>query len=326
MNVFTKRGDAGKTSLYGGTPVSKDDPRVWCYGTVDEANSVLALIHASLEFDDLKSTVRDIQNKLFIVGAELASDDAQREKNTTVIEEADVSGLEDRISAYTVEFGKITGFSLPGETQVSSLFHVARTVIRRAERHVVSLSQSEYVPPVLLKYLNRLSDALYIMAKMEVYKSFIKKVVEKLKNLGLSENSGTIFNTELCDKLRDAAGAESGRIGTPVSLAIADEGGSLCYFYRFPGAALVSVDVARNKAYTAVAMKQPSGDLYNEVLPGGSLHGLNATDPKIVAFGGGFPLFVNGRLVGGIGISGGAVSEDEQIGRQVVAAFEAGQP
>jgi ATP:cob(I)alamin adenosyltransferase len=327
LNIFTKRGDAGKTSLYGGTEVFKDDPRVWCYGTVDEANSVLALIYSSLEFDDLKTTVRTVQNKLFIVGAELAGDEKQREKNSAVIVEEDVRNLEELIGGYTEEFGKVTGFSLPGETPVSSLFHLARTVVRRAERHVVSLSREEYVSPVLLKYLNRLSDALYVLAKTEVYRGFIKRVVKKLKELAMGEhdgagNGGTIFTAELCEKLRQAAQAESARIGVPVSLAIADEGGNPVYFYRIPNAILVSIKVATNKAYTAVAMKQPSGNLYDLCVSGGSLHGLNTADPDIVVFGGGFPLFINGRLAGGIGISGGTVPEDEQIGRQVVAEFE----
>jgi ATP:cob(I)alamin adenosyltransferase len=323
LNVFTRRGDAGKTSLYGGAEVFKDDTRVWCYGTLDEANSVLAVIYASLEFGDLKSIVRDIQNKLFVAGAELAADEKQREKMHTVITEADVGELEALISGYTGEFGKITGFTLPGETQVSALFHLARTIVRRAERHTVSLSREDYVSPVLLKYLNRLSDALYILAKMEVYRQFIKKVITRVKELNLTGGDETIFTPALCDRLRGAAESEGARIGAAVSLAIADEGGNLVYFYRFPGAALVSVDVARNKAYTAAAMQQPSGDLYREALPGGSLHGLNTADPRIVVFGGGFPLFVNSRLAGGIGVSGGAVSEDEAIGRRVIAEFEA---
>jgi ATP:cob(I)alamin adenosyltransferase len=327
LNIFTRRGDAGKTSLYGGAEVFKDDPRVWCYGTVDEANSVLALIYSSLEFDDLKAIVRIIQNKLFVVGAELASDEKQREKNSMVIVEEDIGNLEKLIGAYTDEFGKVTGFSLPGETPVSSLFHLARTVVRRAERHVVSLARDEYVSPVLLKYLNRLSDALYVLAKMEVYRGFIRRVVKRLKELEMGEHDGAgkggiICTAELCEKLRQAAQAESVKLDAPVSLAVVDEGGNLVYFYRIPNAGLVSIKVATNKAYTAVAMRQPSGNLYDLCVPGGSLHGLNTADPNIVVFGGGFPLFINGSLVGGIGISGGTVPEDEQIGRQVVAEFE----
>jgi ATP:cob(I)alamin adenosyltransferase len=331
LNIFTKRGDAGKTSLYGGKEVFKDDLRVWCYGTVDELNSALAMVHAFLEFDDLKAVVRDIQNKLFVVGAELASDESQRRKNESRINEEDVAYLEGIISGYTEEFGRVTNFSLPGETPVSAMFHFARTIVRRAERHTVSLSREEEVSPVLLKYLNRLSDTLFVLAKIEVYKSFIKRVVDKLGELtgrtgvilGGVEPEEAVFCPELCDRLRDAAARESVKIGVPVSLAIADGGGNLCYFYRMPGASLVSLGIAQNKAYTAVAMKQPTGNLYDLALPGGSLHGLNTADPRLVVFGGGFPLFAGGRLTGGVGISGGSVPEDEQIGGRVVAEFEA---
>jgi len=325
MSIFTKRGDQGLTSLYGGTEVSKDDLRVWCYGTVDEANSALAIAHASLEFDDLKSIVREIQNKLFSVGAELASDENQRQKEGECITDQDVSRLEDIITGYTEEFGKVTSFSLPGETPVSAALHLTRTIVRRAERHVVTLSRESYVSASLLRYLNRLSDALFVLAKIEVYRSFIRRVADKLKKpqsaVAVVED-GQGLSPELCDRLRDAALSESLAMGVPVSLAIADAGGNQVYFCRFPGALLVSIGIARNKAYTAVVMKQPSGNLYEAALPGGSLHGINTADPNLVVFGGGFPLFAGGAIAGGIGISGGSVPEDEQIGKRVVAEFE----
>ena len=327
-NIFTKRGDSGLTSLYGGTEVAKDDLRVWCYGTVDEANSVLAVAYASLKFDDLKSIVREIQEKLFLAGAELASDEKQRQKDGGRITEQDVSSLEGIITAYTEEFGNVTSFSLPGETPVSATLHLARTVTRRAERHVVSLSRESYVSDSLLKYLNRLSDTLFVLAKMEVYRSFVRHVADKLKELHKGtgevtmEEDGMVFNTNLCDRLRDAALSESIALNVNVSLAIADAGGNLVYFCRFPGAPLVSIGIAHNKAYTAVAMRQPSGNLYTEALPGGSLHGINTADPRLVIFGGGFPLFAGAKLAGGIGISGASVEDDEKIGRLVVTEFE----
>lgn len=335
MNIFTKRGDAGKTSLYGGAEVSKDDLRVWCYGTVDETNSALAIAHASLEFDDLKAIVREIQNKLFSVGAELASDEKQRAKEGARITDADVSRLEGIITGYTEDFGKVMGFTLPGETPVSASLHLARAIARRAERHVVSLSRDEHVSPALLKYLNRLSDTLFVLAKIEVYRNFIKRVVDKLRELQAgagaggdahfaagAQNGEIVFCADLCDRLKNAALFESLGIGAPVSLAILDKGGNLVYFCRFPGASLVSVDVAQKKAYTAVSLEKPSGDLYDAVSPGGDFHGLNTVDPRFVFFGGGFPLFARGVLVGGIGVSGGSIQEDEQIGRRVVAELE----
>jgi ATP:cob(I)alamin adenosyltransferase len=322
MSVYTKKGDTGETSLYGGMRVAKDSLRVWCYGTVDEANSILGLIYSALAFDDLRQIVRRIQETLFVLGAELASDEKGLEKLSKRIGDEDILFLEGIIDKYAAESGAISGFSIPGETPVSSLFHVARTVVRRAERHAVETSRSDSLPPPALRYLNRLSDALYILAKMEVYHTFVKKVIEKIEVLGSGGGrSNTPLDGVLCDRLCRAAGEESAKIGLGISIAIADTGGRLVFFFRYPEASLVSVDVAQNKAYTAVAMEQPSGNIYKEAIPGGSLYGINTVDPRIVVFGGGFPLFFKGNLIGGIGISGGTVEQDEQIAHRVLAEF-----
>jgi ATP:cob(I)alamin adenosyltransferase len=321
MSVYTKKGDAGETSLYGGTRVAKDSLRVWCYGTVDEANSILGLIYSTLGFDDLRQIVRRIQKTLFVLGAELASDEKGLEKLSKRIGDEDITFLEGIIDKYTEESGAVSGFSIPGETPVSSLFHVARTVVRRAERHAVEASHSDTLPPLALRYLNRLSDTLYILAKEEVYHTFVHKVAKKIESLS-SGGKQSKLDGALCDRLCRAAGEESAKIGLGVSIAIADTGGRLVFFFRYPEASLVSVDIAQNKAYTAVAMEQPSGNIYKEALPGGSLYGINTADPRIVAFGGGFPLFFKGNLIGGIGISGGTVEQDEQIAHRVLAEFD----
>jgi ATP:cob(I)alamin adenosyltransferase len=325
MNVYTKKGDTGVTSLFGGTTVAKDDVRVWAYGTVDEANSVLGVIYASLAFADLKDVVRDIQRKLFIVGAGLASDDAGRQKLDGRVTEDDVVALERVIDGYTDDFGKVTGFSIPGETAVSALFHVARTVVRRAERHVVTLAGSADVDPIYQKYLNRLSDALFILAKKEVYATFVAKVAEKIgggDGSGGGSVSGTVMlGDPLFTRLARAAAEESATVGIAVSLAVVDSAGVLAYFCRDPKAIQVSVGVAQNKAYTAAVMKAESGGLADVAQPGGALYGLTTADPRLVVFGGGFPLFAGGELVGAIGVSGGSAAQDEQVGRRVVAEF-----
>jgi ATP:cob(I)alamin adenosyltransferase len=328
MNVYTKKGDSGSTSLLGGTKVAKDDVRVWAYGTVDEANSVLGVIHASLRFDDLKAIVRDIQRKLFLVGAGLASDETGRKKLGSPITEADVGALEKIIDDYTDEFGKVNGFSIPGETTVSALFHVARTVVRRAERHVVTLSAANSdVDPIYTKYLNRLSDALFILAKKEVYAEFVAKVAEKLGAVTNETGSGgsAVRKDILCDelyvRLARAAADEGAKIGVGFSLAVVDTAGVLTYFCRDRSAIQVSVGVAQNKAYTAAVMKAASGGLYDAAQPGGSLYGINTVDPRLVVFGGGFPLFVGAEFVGAIGVSGGSVPEDEQVAKRVLAEF-----
>ena len=319
MSIYTKTGDSGETSLYGGSRVSKDDLRVWCYGTVDEFNSILGVVYAALTIPKLRNIVREVQEKLFILGAELASDDKVTLKARITAE--DTAHLEKIIDSFTKDLDEFTEFTIPGETLCSALFHVARTVVRRCERHVIRLAEKEYVSPEVLKYINRLSDFLFVLAQMEVFEMFVKQVVDKVVTFAGIKTTG-IWTEENCAALYRAAAAESAKIGISITFAIADESGTVIYFHSQPGAVLASVPIAQNKAYTSVAMRMPTGDLSKIAAPGGALFGINTADPKLVIFGGGFPLFKDGNLIGAIGISGGSVPEDEQIGKAVLAVFD----
>lgn len=321
MNIYTKTGDKGETSLYGGTRVSKDDKRVWCYGTVDEANSILGVIYASLGSAELKEVVRLIQKKMFVIGAQLASDEKGRDKLGDVITDSDIAWLEEIIDHYSISFGKSAGFVIPGETPVSSLFHVARTVVRRAERHLVELAREDFVSLMVLQYINRLSDALFVLAKREIIDGFIKKVAERIYRI-VAEEEKKIMTEKLCVKLCDAAYAESNRIGVPICFTISDARGTLLYFSRQEGALAVSIGISQKKAYTAAVLRMPTAELGAQSQPGCPLYGINTVDDQLVLFGGGFPLLTNGDVVGAIGISGGSVEQDEQIGRVVLAAFQ----
>jgi len=321
MNIYTKGGDSGETSLYGGTRISKDSLRVWCYGTVDEADGVLGVVHASTDIPKVKNIVRTIQRKLFVLNVELAADEDKQTDLKERITAEDITYLEGIIDEYTKDFGKMTGFSIPGETVCSAMLHVARTVIRRCERHVVALAKEEYVSKDVLKYINRLSDVLFVLGKMEVFEVFVKRVAGKVSSIaGLKDKDG--WFEERCNILCRAAVSESEKLGVPISIAIVDESGALAYFHRMPGAILVSVGIAQNKAYTSASIGLPTGDLAKLAAPGGSLFGINTAEPRYVIFGGGFPLFQDGGLVGAFGISGASVEEDEQIGKAVLNAFE----
>jgi ATP:cob(I)alamin adenosyltransferase len=326
MGIYTKKGDAGETSLFGGTRLAKDSLRVDCYGTVDEANSVLGVIYAGLQFDELKAIVRQIQNDMFIVASMLASDETGLQQLADKIGSDDVTDLENIIDRYTEEVGAISHFILPGDTVASSLFHVARTIVRRAERHVVTLASTEYVDPVLIKYLNRLSDALFILARAEAYGSYVReaavKVLEKLKQGGktVSENI-TQKRFEIYDRMAEAARLESERLNVPTCFAVCNETGDLQYFRRMPGALRVSISISENKAYTAANLKMKTEELAPLVQPGGQLYGMNISYPKLITFGGGIPLKIGGRVVGGVGVSGGTAEEDILIANKAIEAF-----
>lgn len=326
MKIYTKGGDKGYTSLYGGTRVSKDSLQVWCYGTIDEANSVLGTIHATIEFPELKSIVRTIQNKMFTIGANLASDESGQEKLKSKITDDDILYLEGIIDKYTEELGVIKNFTIPGETVTSSLFHVARTVVRRAERLVVNLSETAFVCPLILKYINRLSDTLYILARAEVYASFIKKVCTRIYELSNSDVTCNKFkNILFSDKLQNemfiAVKEEAFKQNIKVTFSIADENGNLCFTKRIEGAILPSIDYSIKKAYTSAVMKMSTSSLSKETQPNMSLFGLNGNDDRLVIFGGGVPLEIDGTIIGAVGISGGSVVEDEIIAKKAVDAF-----
>jgi len=130
------------------------------------------------------------------------------------------------------------------------------------------------------------------------------------------------FKTALIDAMAKAAYDESIKLGVGVTLAIADSGGALLYLQRFPNAILPSIEIAQNKAYTAAVLRMSTAQFGTIAQPGESAFGINVTAPKLVIFGGGFPLVKQGQTVGGIGISGASVEEDEQIAQAVLRVFE----
>jgi len=168
--VYTRGGDQGETSLVGGERASKSSPRIDCYGTVDELNAVLGLLRTSLETSDTAVTellpiVARIQNELFNLGAELATPDPERRAKSPRVLARHVDALETDMDRLNADLPQLTSFVLPGGGWVSSYCHVARTVCRRAERGVVALASTEDVGEHPVRYLNRLSDALFVFGR-----------------------------------------------------------------------------------------------------------------------------------------------------------------
>ena len=164
--IYTKGGDSGETSLTDGSRVAKDDLRVEAYGTVDEANAIIGLarLHASGDADKM---LERIQNDLFDLGADLSTPygDSKRQSNALRIVAAQVERLEREIDAMNDALKPLESFILPGGSAASAQLHLARTVTRRAERVAVALAKAETVNPEAIKYLNRLSDHLFVLAR-----------------------------------------------------------------------------------------------------------------------------------------------------------------
>ena len=169
MKIYTKTGDRGETGLFGGGRVSKDDPRVEAYGDVDELNAVLGLARSLELMPRIDELLVPVQRDLFSLGALLATpqpDKMKQQLEKARIDEARIEQLERAIDHGEQELEPLRAFVLPGGTPKSATLHVARTVCRRAERRVIALQREAEVPPVVIKYLNRLSDLRFVLARV----------------------------------------------------------------------------------------------------------------------------------------------------------------
>lgn len=169
MSIATRTGDDGWTGLFGAGRVRKDHLRVDAYGDVDELNAFLGLLRAEGLDSGIDTLLNTIQSTLFDLGAELATprDGNPMAKHVAPFEHAMVASLDAALELHEATLPAMTHFILPGGSRAASLFHVARTIARRAERRVVTLSHHEPVPESCVKYLNRLSDLLFILARRE---------------------------------------------------------------------------------------------------------------------------------------------------------------
>lgn len=166
MKIYTKTGDGGDTSLFGGGKVSKGTLRLDAYGTVDELNSLLGVCRALGPPPGCDPFLARVQSDLFRVGAELASSEKAPGGGFRPIDPADVRAIEEEIDRIDPQLQPLKQFILPGGSHPASMLHVARSVCRRAERIVVALSRKEKVGGTIIIYLNRLSDALFMLARL----------------------------------------------------------------------------------------------------------------------------------------------------------------
>jgi cob(I)alamin adenosyltransferase len=167
VKIYTKTGDNGETSLYGGERVSKFSQRVEAYGTVDEGNSAIGMARAAMNDPELDAVLAEIQNALFDVGADLATPIGSKyEKKLVRIDTQDVTRLENLIDQYQLECPEFKNFIHPGGTPAAAALHLARTITRRAEREVLRLESEEPSNHDVLLYLNRLSDFLFILSRV----------------------------------------------------------------------------------------------------------------------------------------------------------------
>lgn len=193
MKIYTRTGDAGDTGLLGAGRVGKDDLRVAAYGTVDEANSAIGLARANLRSDvradpglaELDTVLGDVQNLLFDLGADLATPaDSSARGRLRAIDEADVATLEKQIDAFTADLPELKNFILPAGSRAAAALHLARAVVRRAEREAVALGRRDSINQYAVVVLNRLSDLLFTLARVANLRSGFEEVIWSARRSG----------------------------------------------------------------------------------------------------------------------------------------------
>lgn len=349
MNVYTKGGDKGTTSLVHTKNVSKSDDRIQLVGTIDELTSHIGLVKTMLSDGDTIHFLEKIQATLITVMAGVA-DPYNREYK---INDDKTELLEKEIDRLEGLFDRPKKFILPGACRLSAEIDVARTVARRAERALAVVSVKFGTDTGTKKYMNRLADYLYVLARFTDAKEAgiganketeaaaaiggavqaspaqaqasgrtaamehnregaadEAVIQEVLKRMGIQGR----ITLESAKRLIGKIEQEANRRGKKAVIAICGPDGNPIAVHVMDGAFLVSFDVALKKAYTSVAVKMSTMELSKLAQPGGTFYGVDKMDGgKIVIFGGGVPIKVGDTIIGGLGVSGGTGEEDHSL-------------
>jgi len=177
MKIYTKTGDDGNTGLQGDFRISKSHSRIIAYGTVDEANAAIGVVLTNTLDDDISQLLNQIQNDLFLLGSDLSNQNLNDLKNRVTLEM--IEKLEESIDTFESELPPITNFILPGGNVAASQIHQVRTIVRRAETLVVKLSDKDEINSNCIKYLNRLSDLMFVMGRLINKRNGIEDIIWK---------------------------------------------------------------------------------------------------------------------------------------------------
>lgn len=336
--IYTRGGDAGQTSLLGGVRIAKDDLRVEVYGTLDETTSALGLARATTRYDDICRRIIDLQGDLIPVMSEIATLPGTPLKKGVIphLQPEQVERLEQVIDVYNEEWIPSGHFVRPGGSQASAALDMARATCRRAERRLISLGRTEEINPDLLKYLNRLSDLLYVLARIDEQRTIVDTIKKQLelsdylpqKNNGPQAGpGGQIMSENLsltladCDRLMQAGIKKAEAVEVPMVLSIVDQNGDVIETRRMDNALIVSITLAPNKAHTAAVVRLPTAELAKLSQPGQPLFGIDVNLPRLTLVGGGIPLHKNGRVVGAVGVSGGSVEQDIAVAQAMADSY-----
>ena len=319
MSIYTKNGDTGFASTMTRRMIPKNSPIFSLLGTLDELNSALGVARNKMPADT-GEIVRSIQQDIISFCAELAGGErfATKEK---------VSGMEKSIDLIMESVPQITAFVTPGNSAAGAALDLARTVARRAERELVTSKQTGGITREAMMWGNRLSDLIYALARlMDTKLAGQTERLESLEKLPSqpkesTPSGGSFMETGLwlCRQVLNKAK----EMNLPVVTAACDAGGNPAVLLRVDGAYIASVDIAQNKAFTSVSVQMSTEQLATLCQPNGPLYGIqNTNGGRIVIFGGGIPLYENGRLIGGFGVSGGSAEQDTSLAHYAKDIFD----
>ncbi len=291
--------------------IPKDSPVFQLLGTLDELNACLGV--ARNEAPALDEIIRRLQSDVMAASGELAGGKKFADK-------AQLSQLEGAIDTAAQSAGEFNGCVQPGATAGGASLDVARTVVRRAERWAVTASQTGGITRDMLAWLNRLSDLLFTLARL------CDATGDVIPTPAVVPAVGGVATADFCDRalaLCRAVVQYAAERDVKVVAAVCDAGGNPVAMLRADDAFIASVDIATNKAFTAVSLKMTTEQLGKLAQPGESLYGIQFTNNgRIVIFGGGVPLTENGAIVGGFGVSGGSAEQDTAFGNFAKEFYE----
>lgn len=321
-SIYTKTGDEGMTGLFGGKRVTKFNSRIDVCGTIDEVISVIAFARSVVSCEFTCSVLKKVEKELFLVASETACPEPDKFLQSK-INPSEIEWMERKIDEIMSVVTFKRDFIIPGPYASSAILHVARTTVRRAERRMVRLKFREEIRSDILKYLNRLSDLMYALAIYEEQEEVIRVIKKKVKVVIDMGNEMKSLTLDIALKICDAARKKAEEIQQPMVIAVTDQSGYLILLNRMDRALLASVEIAKDKAFTAVMFKMPTEELAKLSVPGGQLYGVNTVaNGRIIVFGGGIPVFWGEEIVGAIGVSGGSVSEDISVAKAGLYAIE----
>ncbi len=309
--LYTGFGDKGYTKTMRNMRIAKSDSLIELIGTIDEFTAALGAAKVWVTDRRLSDDIEKVQKKLIYINGEIAGD----KPNVT----ADcVAYVESMIDSYEAAAGGIDEYPVMGANKASAQLNMARAIARRAERCAVKVGQFGRLSGTMLAYLNRLSDLLYVLAKYAEKNTTAQKAVDPMQ---IQTNGGAALTLAAAKKIAAAVEEQAERMGKRIVVAVLDAGANLMLLHSMDDAYIASCRIAQDKAYTSVSLKMSTQTALEESR-GGALDGLSATTGnRLLLLGGGEPLISGGRVVGGVGVSGGTAEEDIAFARFAAEYF-----